>query len=256
MAKSFKDIVKGAEKPFGVDGRLAKWNVRKDLLIEGFQNAKSFMTRERHVTLMSPEKKEKLKEGIGKAWEGLNDTFSAQNSNNTTWVVTLAISSVFAVWIGYQCAYGLRTDPKIQLMQYLDNQVITAISPMEAKQMYSDKHLITMNVGGKTYDIIQGNFIELNNKQKSVVNDDMYVIKAIEEAKEAGVKFKYNISKVKDADVSKDSKMVRVTDSLKISQNHKIEEIATGICVGIFSGLVGFFGLLLAYAGLDKLRGY
>jgi hypothetical protein len=84
----------------------------------------------------------------------------------------------------------------------------------------------------------------------------MYVIKAIEEAKEAGVKFKYNISKVKDADVSKDSKMVRVTDSLKISQNHKIEEIATGICVGIFSGLVGFFGLLLAYTGLDKLRGY
>ena len=260
MVKSFKDIVKMADKPFGVDGRMAKWNVRKNLLIEGLQNVKSFMTKERHVTLhvtlMTPEKREKMKEGIGKAWEGLNTVFSMDRANTATIIVGIGIIAAFGTWIGYQCTYGLRIDPRIQLMQYLDGQVITAISPMEAKQMYSDKNLITMKVGDKSYEIIQGNFIELKNKQKSVVNDDMYVIKAIKEAKEAGVKFEYNIGKVKDAKISKDSKIVRITDSLSISQNHRTEEIISGIAAGVFSGVLGVLLLGLAYAGLDKIRGW
>lgn len=256
MVKSFKDVVKGVDKPFGVDGKLAKWNVRKDLLIDGLQNAKSFMARERHVTLMTPEQKEKMKENIGKAWESVDNTFSVQNSNKATWVVSICLSAALAVGIGYLCTNGLRTDPKIQLMRYLDKQVITAISPMEAKQMYSDKTLVTMRVGGKTYDVIQGNVIQLNDKQRSIVDDDLYVLDMIKEAKDVGMKFEYGMGKVKDANVSKDSKMVRVTNSLDISQNHKADEITIGVVLGIISGVVGFLGLILAYAGLDKLRGY
>ena len=262
MVKSFKDIVKGADKPFGVDGKTAAWHVRKDLLIEGFQNAKSFMTKERHVTLVDTEGWKKTKEKAAYAWKELNDTVSFSNSPNSPFLESARAVALFAVPIAFGITMGgllyssMVSNPRTELVDYLESQKITAISNADVKKLYSDKNLVTFDIGNDRYRVLQGNVIEITqNKKQVAIPDDTYLLDAIEEAKAAKVNFKYSIGDVKTAKIAEKDKIVRLQWSLNMGVNHRADNIAGSVALGIIVGLLGFLAEMAAIAGLDKIRG-
>jgi len=263
MVKSFKDIVKRADKPFGVDGKMAKWNVRKDLLIDGLQRSKNFMTVERHVTLMDAERWNKAKEKAAYAWKELNDTISFSNSPDSPFldraraVAFLAMPVAFGIAMGGLLYTFMVPNPRAEFVNYFEKQKITAISNADVKKLYSDKNLVTFDIGNDRYRVLQGNIIEITqNKKQVAIPDDTYLLDAIGEAKAAKVNFKYSIGDVKTAKIAEKDKIVRLQWSLNMGVNHRADNIAGSVALGIIVGLLGFLAEMAAIAGLDKLRGY
>jgi len=263
MVKSFKDIVKRADKPFGVDGKTAAWHVRKDLLIEKFQVAKAFMTKERRISVMDAEGWKKAKEKAAYAWKELNDTVSFSNSPDSMFfdraraVAFFAVPVAFGITMGGLLYTSMVPNPRAEFVNYFEKQKITAISNADVKKLYSDKNLVTFDIGKDRYNVLQGNVIEITqNKKKAIVPDDVYLLDAIEEAKAAKVNFKYSIGDVKTAKIAEGDKIVRLGWGLDMGINHKADNIAGSVAAGLIAGILGLLAEMAAIAGLDKLRGY
>jgi len=263
MPNEFKDSLKGKDRVFGEDLKSAKWIQRKQTLIEGCYKIRQFMTQERHISVMDAERWKKTKEKAAYAWKELNETISFRNSPDSEFLDKARAVAFFAVPVAFGITMGgllynsMTPSPRAEFVNYLERQKITAISNADVKKLYSDKNLVTFDIGKDRYSVLQGNVIEITqNKKKAIVPDDVYLLDAIEEAKAAKVNFKYSIGDVKTAKIAEGDKIVRLGWGLDMGINHKADNIAGSVAAGLIAGLLGFLAEMGAIAGLDKLRGY